>query len=143
MVRRGAFLQLGCTTHRGRHTEITLQGVLNLDCSLRSFIKDRKRKLQTRPGFLWRNARMSSVSSEGRDVSPTSKILVEIQMKSSHRRRGSYQQSNRPSKPFQYLLDLQRARAHFDGLVGIPNQSTTISYGEAQNSFTLESTSSL
>ena len=46
-------LNLGRTAYCGQHTEIVLQGVPKLDYTLRLFVEDWKRKLQTQDNQTW------------------------------------------------------------------------------------------
>ena len=83
------------TADLGLHVEITLQDVPNLKYTLRLLMQNEEREIQRKTRQTWVPAQRLYVSSflteyttrssrEYRDISPTSHMRVEIEMRSSH-----------------------------------------------------------
>jgi hypothetical protein len=89
----------------GHRTEIILQDVLDREYTLRLFVENEERKLLTKDNRTWTPAQRPYVPcfptryTHGRlficrDVSPTSEIRAEIQMRSGHLLWAKYRQSS-------------------------------------------------
>ena len=86
----------GQTADFGQHTEITLQDIPKYRLTLRLFVENEEKELQTEDSLTWALVQRAYVTCllipcnpysmcVCRDISPTSKMRVEIQMKRRHR----------------------------------------------------------
>jgi len=91
--------------HFGYHTEITLQDVPNREYTLRLFVEDVEKEFQKKDNHTWTPAQRQYVlcfphtythqrTCVYRDVSPTTKIRAEVQMKIGHSVWTKYREAN-------------------------------------------------